>query len=151
MDINKVFAEYEKLTSLELLKGLGTIILEADDFVIFLQQKQLSDGLNSEGNLTGTYTAATQFIAENFEPKPIKPKIEGQPFNFEYSGRFFKGMFLKVFVSEDFRVEIESAVSYADDIENRYKKLLGLTKDNQEELIEFVNIKLAEQINKRFQ
>lgn len=147
-----VFDLYDRVDSYSPLDAIGDIVLNADDFVIFLQQEQLRLGKNESGDTIGTYTPYTEFISENYQEfgveKPIQSKVAGEPYNFEWSGKYFKGMFIKVFANSTFIIEIDSSVPYADELEKRYKKLLGLADNNQDELNRFIEDKVTEQLNK---
>jgi hypothetical protein len=114
---------------------------EFEAYLIDLNQIQLSRGRDIFGESLGEYSAATQIIAER--ENPIRPKIEGQPYNFEWEGNFFAGMAIK-FTSE--YLEFTSTAQLADFILDKYSNLfgeqvlLGLTKDA---LDEFVKDKLT--------
>lgn len=152
MDIFDFYNGFAKLKTFMLLETIGEIVLEYEDFVLFLQQKQLSAGVNSDDNAVGVYTNFTQYISENYQEygtvKPIKPKIAGEKYNFEWSGKYFKGMFIKVYANEKFEIEIDSKVPYSKDIEKKYKNLLGFIDKNETEFNEFLEIKVVEKINK---
>ena len=154
MNILDVLKSLETLTTSNLLAELGEFVVSADEFVIFLQKKQLEKGEDANGNTAGVYTRATEQIAKEYESlgnAPIKPKIAGEPYNFEWSGAFFKGMYIKVFTSGDLTIEIDSSVPYSNELQGRFKKLLGLTQNNQAEFNEFIQVKLIEIINKKIQ
>lgn len=154
IDIFKVYDNVDKISGNNFLDVIGTIIIEADDFIIFLQQEQLKRGVGEDDVQIGFYTPFTQDISENYQEygveKPIQPKIAGEPYNFEWTGKYFKGMFIKVFGNSNFEIEIDSAVDYAGELESRYKKLLGLVDKNQEQLNRFVEGKIIDIINKTF-
>ena len=61
-----------------------------------LNKEQLSLGENSKGELLGTYSELTEDIARNYQfydaPKPNKPKIAGEPYNFDWTGEFFESI-----------------------------------------------------------
>jgi len=62
------------------------------DIVRMIQEQQLSKGKDGDGFLLGTYSIVTQNIATTETPKPIRPKIYGKPYNFEWTGDWFKKM-----------------------------------------------------------
>lgn len=153
MDVFKFYDAVDKLKPNTFLEIIGELVLDAEGFILFLQQEQLSQGRNEDGNEIGTYTALTEQISKNPEQygttKPIQPKTEGSPYNFEWSGRYFKGMFIKVFAGGKFVIEIDSTAPYADELENKYKKLLGLVDKNQDKLTEYVEQEIITILNKR--
>lgn len=89
-------------------------------------QGQLEQGQNPQGKVVGTYSRATELESLFGEVRPILPKREGDPFNFQWTGGFFDGMFLKVGKDE--------AVFGSNDkqslLEGKYGDLLGLQIKN---------------------
>lgn len=148
MDIFSLYDSIKKTNALELI---GEIALEADDFVIFLQQEQLKQGKNEDNKTIGVYTPYTEEIASNYQEygveKPIRPKIAGEQYNFEWTGRYFKGMFIKVFLNNNFSIEIDSKVPYADELEKKYKKLLGLIDNNKDKFYRYLEDRITEKLN----
>lgn len=114
---------------------------EFEAYLIDLNQIQLSEGRDIFGESLGEYSAATQAIAEI--ENPVRPKIEGQPYNFEWTGQFFDSMQIK-FTSE--YLEFTSTSPDSEVIQDKYANLfgeqvlLGLTK---EALDEFLKDKLT--------
>lgn len=88
------------------------------------QKAQLNEGLSYKGKIFGEYSQATEEIAKNENPR--KPKIAGQPFNFEYTGSFFDGMELQVFQD---RAEFWSTDSKTPMLVAKYDDLFGLTPE----------------------
>lgn len=117
------------------MKKLKEILLD-------IQKIRLNKGVDTTGKVIGTYSFATEQIAK-FE-NPVKPKRFGEPFNFEYTGDFFKGMDLlfkgqeAVFRSKDSKEEL---------LTSKYEDLLGYTN---EDWIEFLNTKLQPAFMKSF-
>ena len=117
------------------LKKLKEILLD-------YQKIRLNKGLDTSGDVIGTYSFSTEQIAR-FE-NPIEPKRFGEPYNFEWSGDFFKGMQLifkgneAVFRSKDSKEEL---------LTSKYEDLLGYTN---EDWIEFLNTKLYPAFMKSF-
>lgn len=109
------------------LKKLREILLD-------YQKIRLNKGLDTSGKVIGTYSFATEQIAKL--ENPVEPKIFGEPYNFEYTGDFFKGMQLvfkgneAVFRSKDSKEKL---------LTSKYEDLLGYTN---EDWIEFLNTKL---------
>ncbi len=117
------------------LKKLREILLD-------IQKIRLNKGLDTSGKVIGTYSFSTELIAK-FE-NPIKPKRFGQPYNFEYTGDFFKGMQLvfkqneAVFTGKSTNQELLVA---------KYDDLMGYTDD---EWVEFLKTKLQPAFIKEF-
>lgn len=89
-------------------------------------QGQLEKGQNPKGEVVGTYSRATELESLFGEVRPILPKREGDPFNFQWTGGFFNGMFLQV--------DKKSALFGSNDkqalLEGKYGDLLGLQVQN---------------------
>jgi len=56
---------------------------------------KLSEGRDSTDSIIGTYSRATEIASLFGEDKPIRPKVEGQPYNYEWTGGLFEGMTLE--------------------------------------------------------
>lgn len=116
------------------------VVQENDQPAIDLNKSQLSQGSTTRKRPIrffagkGVYSINTQLIAENSIPKPRKPKIAGQPYNMEYTGKLFDNLQLLVkenealFASDTSRMATLKNAGYFD--------LLGLTPKNQ---ITYVN------------
>ena len=95
--------------------------------LIDLVQLQLEEGENPKGETVGTYKRSTELESLFGEVSPIRPKKEGDPYNFQWTGGFFDGMFLEVkkdeaqWGSNDYKTE---------DLEKKYGELLGLQIKN---------------------
>ena len=95
--------------------------------LIDLVQLQLEKGENPKNEVVGTYKRATEIESLLGKVKPIQPKKEGDPYNFEWTGGFFDGMFLEVgkdeaqWGSDDYKTE---------ELEKKYGELLGLQIKN---------------------
>jgi len=61
--------------------------------IIELNQIELDQGKNYLGQVVGKYAKSTELIAKTENPR--QPKKAGQPYNFEYTGALFDGMFIK--------------------------------------------------------
>ncbi len=101
-----------------------------ENVFINLQKKQLNQGESNDGELFGTYKLSTQNWARNYTPK--KPKIAGQPYNFEDTGDLFKGMELR---TDGKSAEFWSTDSKTDELIVKYDGLFGLRDDNLKEVI----------------
>lgn len=106
--------------------------------IIEMNQEQLSDGENNRGNLIGRYKELTQQYARA-ENLGI-PKNAGEPYNFEWTGDFFRAFKIKKLKYPEI-FEITSSVPYLSDIQslgtrNRANnKLFGLKPMNLENYI----------------
>lgn len=107
-----------------------------------IQKKRLNKGLDTSGKVIGTYSFATEQIAKT--QNPVKPKRYGEPYNFEYTGDFFKGMELlfkgneAVFRSKDSKEQL---------LTSKYEDLMGYT---DEDWVEFLNKDLYPAFMKSF-
>ena len=97
---------------------------------INLNKKQLSEGESSEGDLFGVYSKATEEIAKTENPR--KPKVAGDPYNFEYTGGLFDGFQLIV---KDNQAQFWSTDSKTEELVVEYEGLFGLQDDNLKEVI----------------
>ena len=108
------------------------IIEELKKEILDLNRKeQLNLGLNSKGNLIGTYSKATEIITtqQALLGEDVRIKKEGEPFDFWQTGEFLAGFEL------DFgggKLEIFSTDSKAEELEERYPHLYGFTKESNE-------------------
>lgn len=101
-----------------------------ENIFINLNKKQLSEGESATGGLFGTYSQATEEIAKTENPR--KPKIAGQPFNFEYTGGLFDGFELLV---DGTQAQFWSTDSKTPFLVTEYKDLFGLQDENLKEVI----------------
>ena len=138
-------AEWLKRISLENI--VSEILFYSEHALIGLNQDQLLEGRNNKGNLIGRYTEHTQAASLDPTNLPKQKKWFGDPYNFEWTGEFFRAFQVK---QDGTGVEITSQVSYLDSIKrlgsrNRAQdKLFGLTdehkaKFNKEVLIPGIN------------
>lgn len=140
LEVQKRIGPLTKKATLEALafqelKKLREIILD-------IQKIRLSKGLDTSGKVIGTYSFSTELIAK-FE-NPLEPKKFGEPYNFEWTGEFFKGMQLifkkneAVFTGKARNQELLVA---------KYDDLMGYT---DEDWIEFLKTKLEPAFMKEF-
>lgn len=101
-----------------------------ENVFINLQKKQLNEGESNDGSLFGVYKLSTQNWARNYTPK--KPKIAGEPYNFEDMGDLFDGMELR---TDGKIAEIYSTDGKTDELIVKYKGLFGLQEENLKEVI----------------
>lgn len=82
------------------------------DLIVKTIKSNLSEGENAEGEIIGVYTKFTETIAKNPElygvVNPIKPKLEGEPYNLEWSGAFFDSIIAKFKEFVKYEVTAES-------------------------------------------
>lgn len=119
-----------------------------DDYrseIIFLNKEQLKRGEDTEGNLTGTYSEAT----EKFYGGAELGKYEGDPYNFQWTGDFFDGFNIEF---NDGHLSFFSRDSKTPELEKKYgymSSLLGLNTDNRYTLeYEFIKPDLLEQLKR---
>lgn len=102
-------------------------VVQTQKIAISLQKQQLSEGEDSNENIIGKYKRSTELESLFGSPRPIRPKKEGQPYNFEWQGGFFEGMTL---LFDDKKVEWWSTDEKTPFLVSKYKDLLGLNTYN---------------------
>lgn len=124
----------------------------ADEIIRVLQDKQLGEGKYATGRPlkwadgTGFYAKPTAYISAS----AIKPKIAGQPYNFQWSGSTFASMVLKTDSNESY------SVFSTDGKEALLKKIYGdklftLSKENNKWINEnIIEPKLAKFIEENW-
>lgn len=106
-----------------------------------LKQTQLGKGKNSDGlplawrqgkkSGNGRYAPTTQKFANLGIPsKPIRPKIPGQPYNFEWDGSTFRMMGVKLKGNEEY--EIFTRTGKQKFLESIYGRIFDLTEKNND-------------------
>ena len=101
-----------------------------ESFIIDLNQLQLSNNQNIFGASLGVYSEKTQKIAEQESTR--EPKIAGRPYNFQWTGELFDGMYL---IFTDNTADIFSKDPKAAFIEDKYGDIFGLTDNHRIELV----------------
>jgi len=101
-----------------------------------VQEEQLSEGKDGDGNLLGTYSRVTEIISLFESPKPIKLKKEGEPFNFEWTGKWFRNMKARLKTESDYEI-------FSSDFKHK------LLVETYGDAITKVNPKLNEYINEK--
>ena len=118
----------QKLANREyLIKILFQAIRDTEKIALSLQKEQLAEGRNNEDKEIGTYSRATDLFYRFSDNKPRKPKIEGQPYNFEDTGDFVDNMYL-LFGKDE--VQFYSSGEATPILVDRYKNLFGLDDYN---------------------
>lgn len=125
----------QRFTRIASSKALNLILFveikKAEKHFIEAQKLQLSFGKNNKDEIIGTYSQATENMSRGVATK--KPKIAGEPFNFEYYGDFFDDMVLDVFTD---KASFYSEDSKTEELIKKYEGLFGLTDDNLKEVIQ---------------
>ncbi|MEM7485036.1 MAG: hypothetical protein AAF348_07490 [Bacteroidota bacterium] len=109
------------------------LVREYEEVFIRLNKEQLSQGRDIFNIEIGTYSRATEIESLFGEVRPIRPKTEGEPYNFEWTGGLFEGMELRinnnvaVFTSTDSKTDI---------LVSKYGDIFGLTDDNLREVVQ---------------
>ncbi|WP_340156248.1 hypothetical protein [uncultured Winogradskyella sp.] len=86
-------AQYNKrLKSFSVESSIEKSIKKTSKEIIKLNTSNLDKGLNSNGAVVGTYSFFTIRYAKRFKPR--KPKIVGSRYNFYWTGKFIKGIFI---------------------------------------------------------
>lgn len=96
------------------------ILSDYKDEIIYLNQEQLSRGENTEGEVVGTYSVNTEQKYGGAE----LGKFAGDPYNFKWTGDFFRGFDIEF---HDGHLEIFSRDSKAEMLEDKYGILGSLT------------------------
>lgn len=104
--------------------------LLSEEILDLNRRDQLFQGEDTEGNIIGYYSEATENVWGGRYANP--PKIAGEPYNFQDTGDLFQGFALQfrngllVIYSTDSKVPL---------LEEKYgNRLFGLTIENQEKL-----------------
>lgn len=115
----------ETLNNREKVYGLFFgVVKRFEAYLIDLNLIRLEEGQDVTGKVTGTYSRATELESLfGAGPRPIKPKIQGQPYNFQWTGGLFDGMKINLFGD---RAEFTSTDSKAPELIARYGELFGL-------------------------
>lgn len=124
-------ARINNKAALELI--LFVEIKRYENVFVNLNKKQLSEGEDNQGKIFGEYSQATEDIAKTENPR--KPKIAGQPFNFEYTGGLFDGMELRV---DGTQAQFWSTDGKTEKLFLKYDGLFGLQPDNLKTVIKQV-------------
>lgn len=116
----------------DLPKILREILIKRRDEVIgILKNEQLSEGLNSKGQVVGRYSSNTPNYIDPSNP-PRQDKIAGQPYNFEWTGGLFDNFYLHF---EDLNsYSLFSQDSKAKMLEEQYGDIFTLTAQNNERI-----------------
>lgn len=94
---------------------------------------QLTQGLNSDGELIGTYKSEYFNESFTFEGKSYE-KIVGKPYNFIDTGTFFRSFKIAVF-QDGFSIVADTEKEDGDLIDKFGNNILGLTTESLDELV----------------
>lgn len=136
----------ENLSESNLNNDLFDYIIALKKEFIKLNAHQIHDHKNSKGKtlvnknkrFSGYYTKATEEIAKAANPKPTTPKIEGQPYNFVWSGDFMNNFYLykkhgEIIMGSSGTGTGSISTLFGDEKEEffrGYEDLFGLTDEN---------------------
>lgn len=100
---------------------------EIQQFIIDLNAvgQLFSQGLDSEGDLTGTYSVVTSIFDER--------KTAGEHYNFLDTGEFLESFSVKVFKDGSFVIRANTDKE-EDDLIDKFGPLLGLTDESRAKL-----------------
>jgi hypothetical protein len=130
-----------KLNSIELelpMVAQRAVIDNAENIKNILKYSQLELGINSNNIEVGTYSTRTQ-DEYAFNAETVKPKIAGEPFNFQWSGATFAFMDIRTDGKGDY--DIFSSSGKQEILEEKYGKngeLFKLTEEHNQ----YVNIEI---------
>lgn len=136
VDVLEPYAKEIEAIKKELPEFLRKVLIKRKDEVLnILKEEQLNKGLDASGKVVGVYSNTTELISIENQlkgRKPRKPKVAGQPFNFEDTGGFFDGFDM---MFEDFKsFSLFSRDSKAKMLEQEYGNIDTLTKTNNERI-----------------
>jgi hypothetical protein len=108
------------------------------EFIIKLNTTgQLTQGLNSDGEIIGTYTINTDIMSEGgsftFDGQSFE-KIAGQPYNFVDTGYFLKSFDVGIY-PDGFTIIADDAKEDENLTDKFGKNILGLTNESLNELV----------------
>ncbi len=114
----------------KLEKILFGLMKQYEAQIVAFNKEQLSKGEDNEGVVFGEYSIHTPDFQDKFPAR--KDKIPGQPYNFEWTGDFFDGMYL---LTTDKSAEVWSKDSKTAFLNIEYSGLLGLNDENLQKVI----------------
>lgn len=84
----------QRLKAFNVPKEVEKVVKSNKVEIIGLNKSNLAKGLNSNDRIVGVYSVFTSSHAKK-NPKPNKPKLPGSHYNFNWTGKFINGMFIK--------------------------------------------------------
>lgn len=122
------------LRSKEVVYGvLFEVIKRFEAYLIDFNLIQLEEGRNIRNELLGRYSRATEIESLLGEgPRPIQPKREGEPYNFQWTGGLFDGFTL---IIENNTATFTSRDSKTPLLVEKHGDIFGLSPENLAEAI----------------
>lgn len=112
---------------------LFEVVKRFERYLVDLNLIQLEAGQDNEGRLIGTYARSTELEALFGDgPRPIMPKVEGEPYNFQWTGGLFDGFRLTV---ENNTATFTSSDSKTPLLVEKYRDIFGLQPRYLEEAV----------------
>lgn len=118
-------------------KMLFDTMRSLEAYLVDFNKIQLEQGKDIHGKIVGTYKRATEIESIFGKIKPILPKSQGSPFNFQWTGALFKGM--KMTIKGGNVAIFDSTDPKAAMLTAQYGELFGLS---DEHLTEAINDKI---------
>jgi len=124
------------LTNLELLKSkipgwaVEAVKENSDLIVNIIKGKQLSKGLDSNGNLIGRYAPSTEGYADR--DNITTPKTSGSPYNLYWTGDTLENLYIKSVNKSQSSFNISTVASKKKMLEDIYGELFDLTEENND-------------------
>lgn len=109
------------------------VVKRFEAYLVDFNQIRLEEGQDIFGNVFGRYSRTSELEYLFGNPKPVKPKIAGQPYNFQWTGGLFQGMKIEIFSD---RAEFTSTDSKTPELVAKYKDMFGLQKEDFEEALQ---------------
>lgn len=127
-------ARLEPLNDRDTVYGLFfEVVRSFEAYLIDLNQIRLDEGQDIFGDIIGTYSRATELESLFGDgPRPIEPKTEGTPYNFQWTGGLFDGMTIDIFPD---RAEFTSKDSKTPELVAKYGDMFGLQPQDLDEAL----------------
>lgn len=134
MTVAQLRKRLEPLTNRDVVYGIFFESVRAfEEYLIDFNKIRLEEGENVQGQIVGTYSRATELEALFGEgPRPIQPKVEGEPYNFQWTGGLFDGMKIEVFGD---RAEFTSTDAKTNELRNKYGDIFGIQPQDYQEAL----------------
>ena len=124
-------ARLEPLKDRETVYGLFLDVVKSfEAYLIDLNQIRLEEGQDIFGDEIGRYSRTTELAAKFSQIKPIQPKKLGEPYNFQWTGGLFDGMYIDIFPD---RAQFTSRDSKTPELIAKYGDMFGLQPQDLEE------------------
>lgn len=122
------------------LNSFDTITKEK--IIDWIQEDQLLEqGIDATGRIIGVYRKTVEGPGRGY------PKIKGRPYNLSDTGEFFRSMFVRV-LTDEIQIEGDGQKDGVNILLKYGSKVLNLTDENLQKLIELVKAKFIEQLKK---